>query len=132
MSHSAKLCNLKIHFYRMQKEWSKLDRNIRNAETYASLRKMLLNFKRPKRNSTYKIYDPLRIKLLTRLRLCFSHLLEHRFKHNFTDSLNPLCSCSLEAESTLYFFPTLPKLHYITRSPYDWFKKYQWNHYVFE
>ena len=86
------------------KEWNKLDPNIRNAETYASFRKMLLNFVRPIGNSTYKIYDPLRIKLLTRLRLGFSHLSEHKFRHNFTDSLNPLYSCSLETESTLYFF----------------------------
>ena len=86
------------------KEWNKLDPNIRNAETYASFRKMLLNFIRPKGNSTYKIYDPLGIKLLTRLRLGFSHLSEHKFRHNFTDSLNPLCSCSLETESTLHFF----------------------------
>ena len=44
------------------------------------------------------------MKLLTRLRLGFSHLFEHKFRHNFADSLNPLCSCSLETESTLHFF----------------------------
>ena len=55
-------------------------------------------------NSTYKIYDPLGIKLLARLRLGFSHLSEHKFGHNFADSLNPLCSCSLETEPTLHFF----------------------------
>ena len=65
---------------------------------------MLLKFIRPIENSTYKIYDPLGIKLLTRLRLGFSHLSEHKFRHNFADSLNPLCSCSLETESTLHFF----------------------------
>ena len=65
---------------------------------------MLLNFIRPTGNSTYKIYDPLGIKLLTRLRLGFSHLFEHKFRHNFADSLNPLCSYSLETESTLNFF----------------------------
>ena len=43
-------------------------------------------------------------KLLTRLRLGFSHLSEHIFRHNFADSLNPLFSCSLETESTLHFF----------------------------
>ena len=86
------------------KEWNKLDSEIRNAETYASFRKMLLNFIRPIGNSTYKIYDPLGIKLLTRFWLGFSHLFEHKFTHNFADSLNPLCSCSLETESTLHFF----------------------------
>ena len=65
---------------------------------------MLLNFIRPTGNSTYKIYDPLGVKLLTRLRLGFSHLSEHKLRHNFADLLNSLCSCSLEIESTLYFF----------------------------
>ena len=101
------------------KEWNKLDSEIRNAKTYASFRKMLLNFIRPIGNSTRKIYDPLGIKLLTRLRLGFSHLSEHKFRHKFADSLNPLCSCSLETESTLHFFSTLPKLYYFTQSPYD-------------
>ena len=61
---------------------------------------MLLKFIRAIGNSTYKIYDPLGIKLLTRLQLGFSHLSEHKFRHNFADSINPLCSCSLENEST--------------------------------
>ena len=65
---------------------------------------MLQNFIRPTGNSTYKIYDPLGIKLLARLRLGFNHLSEHKFRHNFADSLNPSCSCSLETESTLHFF----------------------------
>ena len=86
------------------KEWNKLDPEIRNAATYASFRKMLLNFIRPTGNSTYKIYDPLAIKLLTRLRLGFNHLSEHKFRHNFAGSLNPLCSCSLKTERTLNFF----------------------------
>ena len=38
------------------------------------------------------------------MRLDFSHHSEHEFRHNFADSLNPLCSCSLESESTLHFF----------------------------
>ena len=44
------------------------------------------------------------IKLLTRLCLGLSHLREHKFNHNFQDTINPLCSCSLESESTTHFF----------------------------
>ena len=36
-----------------------------------------------------------------------SHLRYHKFKHNFQDSLNPLCNCSLNTESTPYYL-----LHY--------------------
>ena len=42
--------------------------------------------------------------MITRLRLGFSHLREHKFKHNFRDTLNPLCSCSIEVESTSHYF----------------------------
>ena len=42
--------------------------------------------------------------MITRLRLSFSHLLEHKFKQNFQDTLNPLCSCSIEVESTPHYF----------------------------
>ena len=80
---------------------------------------MLRNFTGPIQNSTYKIYEPLGIKLLTRFRLGFSHVFEHKFRHNFADSLNPLCSCSLETESTLLCFSTLPELYYFTQSPYN-------------
>ena len=42
--------------------------------------------------------------MVTRLRLGFSHLREHKFKYNFQDTLNPLCSCSIKAESTSHYF----------------------------
>ena len=52
----------------------------------------------------YGIYDPFGVRLINRLRLGFSHLREHKFKHNSDDTLNPLCSCTLETENTEYFF----------------------------
>ena len=66
-------------------EWNKLDLEIRNS---ASL----------------EIFNPLGLKLLTRLRIGFSHLKEHKFKHNFQDSVDPLCSCGNDIESTVHFF----------------------------
>ena len=59
---------------------------------------------RPKYNPVYYINNAMGLKFLTRLRLNFSHLKEHKFKHNFQDTLNPLCGCSLEIESTEHFF----------------------------
>ena len=32
-----------------------------------------------------------------------SHLREYKFKHNFRDCLNPICSCGLDIESTSHF-----------------------------
>ena len=36
--------------------------------------------------------------------LGLSHLKEHKFKHSFQDSVNPLCSYSLDVESTTHYF----------------------------
>ena len=38
------------------------------------------------------------------LKLELSHLNEHKCNHNFEDCINPLCSYSLEVESTVHFF----------------------------
>ena len=42
--------------------------------------------------------------MITRLRLGLSHLNEHMFKHNFNDCIHPLCTCSLDIESTVHYF----------------------------
>ena len=55
-------------------------------------------------NDTYGIYDPLGVRLLNRLRLGFGHLRERKFRHNFADTLNPLCLCSPEIEDTEHYF----------------------------
>ena len=60
--------------------------------------KKLLAFIRPVGNSMYGIYEPFGVKLINRLRLGFSHLREHKFRHNFADTVNPLCPCTLETE----------------------------------
>ena len=59
---------------------------------------------RPNASKVCNINHTISIKLRTRLHLGFSHLREHKFKHNFQDTLNPLCSCSIEAEYTSQYF----------------------------
>ena len=39
------------------------------------------------------IHHPRGLKLLTRLQLCLSNLREHKFRHNFNDTIDPLCLC---------------------------------------
>ena len=51
----------------------------------------------------FSIYDPLGVKLLTRLRLQLSHLNEHKFRHGFDDTINAMCACGSEAETTNIF-----------------------------
>ena len=86
------------------REWNKLDTSICQAPSYSVFRKALLDFIRPTANSTFGTNDVSGLKLLTRPRVGFSHLIEHKFKHNFQDTLNPLYPCSLEAEDTYHFF----------------------------
>ena len=81
-----------------------MDTDIRNLDSHVKFRKKLLNFIRPSEKSIFNIYYPQRSKLLNRLSLGFSHLREHKFRHNFADTVNPLCSCALETESTDHFF----------------------------
>ena len=77
--------------------------NIRKSESYEIFKTFIIEDLRPIPNSIFGIDNPVGLKFLTRLRLSFSHLREHKFKHNFQDTLNPLCSCSLAIESTEHF-----------------------------
>ena len=43
------------------------------------------------------------IKLLTRFMLNFSHLNEHRFRHNFNDTTNPMRNCGAATETTIHY-----------------------------
>ena len=83
-------------------EWNKLDLKIRNS-SYLLVRNYLIKRIRPLAAPVYSIHNPLGLKLLTRLRLGLSHLNEHRFNHNFESCRNPLCTYSLEVESTHFF-----------------------------
>ena len=83
-------------------EWNKLDQDIRNAESYALFRKHLLSFIRPEANNIFNLDNAKGVKLLTRLRVSFSNLKEQKFRHNFVDTINSLCSCGNFAESTTH------------------------------
>ena len=87
-------------------EWNKLDLNIRNSASLKAFKKKLLNFILPCSNSIFDIHNLLGIKLLTRLRLGLSPLHEDKFRHCFQDTLNPLCECAKDIESTVHFFST--------------------------
>ena len=85
------------------KEWLKLGDEIRYVESSKQFKKKILDFIKPKDNSIYAIHDISGLKLLTRLRLNFSHLNEHKFRHNFKDTTNPMCSCGFESETTDHY-----------------------------
>ena len=41
----------------------------------------------------FSIHDPQGVKLLSRLK--FSHLNEHKFRHNFKERARPMCDCGI-------------------------------------
>ena len=72
-------------------EWNKLNPAIRSSGSYNVFRKSLLNFIRPRESKVYNIDDTIVIKLISRLGLGFGQLREHKFKHDFQDTLNRRC-----------------------------------------
>ena len=83
-------------------EWNNLDKSIRNSESLSIFKKHILQFIRPSPNSIFNCHNPKGVKLLTRLRLGLSHLRDHKFKHSFQDSLNPICNCRNDVETTTH------------------------------
>ena len=84
-------------------EWNKLDLNIRNSESLTSFKSKVWKFIRPSENSIFLCNNPKGIQLLTRLRLCLSHLWDHKFKHNFLDTLNPIYNCGEDIETSCHY-----------------------------
>ena len=63
----------------------------------------ILQFIRPSPSSTYSCFNSKVIKQITRLRLGLTQLRDQKFKHGFSDSLNPICSRGLDIETTYHY-----------------------------
>ena len=82
-------------------EWNNLNAKVRNAKSIKFFKKMIVTDN--KENSVFSVYDLYGVKLLTRLRIQFSHLKEHKFRHGFGDTVSPLCGCNAEIKDTEHF-----------------------------
>ena len=80
--------------------WNQLDPNIQNSSSIEIFKRALLKFIHPKPAQVYKIHHPRGLILLTRIRLGLSHLQEHKFRHNFNDTIDPFCLCSTNCLET--------------------------------
>ena len=89
-------------------EWNNLDPNLRNSDTYETFKNVILKFIRPSPDSVFECHNPQGIKFLTRHHLGLSNLREHKFKHSFQDSLNPLFNCGAEVESASHYLLHCP------------------------
>ena len=103
----AERTHLKTCFFpRTICEWNRLDLDICKS-TYSVFRQHLLKLIWSQSSATLNVSNFtgwITLIKLTRLQLALSHLNEHRFNHNFQNCTNPLCTCSLEVESTSHFF----------------------------
>ena len=63
---------------------------------------------KPKRRSTFGIYDPKGIRTLYLLRLGLSPLRHHKKRHNFADTPVDLCLCKTGIENTEHFLFKCP------------------------
>jgi len=77
-------------------KWNDLDSRIRDLPSISSFKRAIFEFLRPKASSTYRVSNCKGLILLTRLRVGFSHLHEHKF--------DPFCACRANSiESTDHF-----------------------------
>ena len=83
------------------KEWNNLKACITNAKSLNVFKIFIVSEKEKK--SLFWVYDPLSVKILTSLRLEFDHLNERKFRHGFKDTLNLLCTCGADVETTEHF-----------------------------
>ena len=84
-------------------EWSKLDPVIRESPSLSVFKSRLLPFIRPPSNSVFGIHDPHGLALLTQLRVGLSKLNYHKFRHNFSESINPMCQINDGTEDTEHY-----------------------------
>ena len=66
-------------------------------------KKKLLKFIHPSGSGVFRCHNPKAVELVTRLTLGLSHSREHKFKHGFLDSLNPICNCGQGIETSTHF-----------------------------
>ena len=74
-------------------QWNKLDSRIRDLPSISRFKSAILGFFRPNPTPTFKLGNNPGLTLLTRLRVGFSHLREHKFRHGFLDTVDPFCNC---------------------------------------
>ena len=74
-----------------------------DSAAFETLRKYKMTFFGPSQNNIFKLHNQLETKLSTHFRDDLSPLKNHKFQHNFQNSVNFLGSCGNGIESTVHF-----------------------------
>ena len=90
-------------------EWTSLDINIRNCESYETFKKSVLISIRQFENPIFNFHNLSVIPSeITRLRLGFIHQRNHKIRLNFQHTLNPICICGENIETPTRYLLHLP------------------------
>ena len=92
-------------------EWNKLDPEIRITPSIAAFKSKLLSIIRPPAKPVFGIHDPLGLSYLSQIRVGLSKLNFHKFKHNFKDTINPMCPTNDGIEDTEHFLLHCPSFN---------------------
>ncbi len=84
-------------------EWENIDPEIRNASSLGIFKAKLNKIIRSTPKQVFGIHDPKGLAALTQLRVGLSALNFHKFRHNFSDTLNPMCPINDGVEDTEHF-----------------------------
>ena len=85
-------------------KWNKLNVGLRKCDNFDVFKKEIIKFRWLSSNSFHHCHNPIGIKHNRRIRLGLSNLQEHKFKHSFHESINPVCNCGNDVESVIHFF----------------------------
>lgn len=83
-------------------KWALLDENLKKSSSLSVFKSTFLKGIRPQNKKCFNVNNKTGIKILTKLRVEFSDLRAHRFRHNF-NCLSPTCRCELEDESNTHY-----------------------------
>ena len=85
-------------------QWNILDSRIRDLPSVSSFKKAIVDSLRPKLSPVFGVQNNQGVIFLNRLRVGFSHLNEHKFRHGFRDTLDPFCTCRTNSiENTQHY-----------------------------
>ena len=80
----------------------------RLAPSVAVFKKKLLSIIRPPAKYVFGIHDPIGLSYLTQIRVGLSRLKFHKFRHNFRDTIDPMCPTNDGIEDTEHFLLLCP------------------------
>ena len=86
----------------------KIDPNLQRRESCNVFKSDILKFIWPSSHLFFDCYDPIGINYITLIRLGFSHLRGHKFKHSFQDTISYICKYGNDVVSAIHIFLYYP------------------------